>query len=75
MNKTEAAENIANEVIVFAKRTGQAVTKDSIWAALSECVAGHRGSYLAASAKAANAKTVATLVRKHLKYDAHLLAI
>ena len=75
MNKTEAAENIANEVIVFAKRTGQAVTKDSIWAALSECAAGHRGSYLAASANAANAKTVTALVRKHLKYDYHLIAL
>ena len=75
MTKTEAAENIANEVIVFAKRTGQAVTMDSIYAALSECGAGHRGSYLAASANAANAKTVATLVRKYLKYDYHLIAL
>jgi len=75
MTKTEAAENIANEVIVFSKRTGQPVTMDSIYAALSECAAGHRGSYLAASANAASAKTVATLVRKHLRHDSHLLAI
>ena len=75
MNKIEATENIANQVIVFAKRTGQPVTMDSIWAAFSECAAGHRGSYLAASAKTANAYTVATLVRKHLRYDSHLLAI
>lgn len=75
MTKTEAADTIANQVIVFAKNTGQPVTKDSIWAVLSECQAGHRGSFLAASARTANAKTVATLVRKHLKYDAHLLAL
>jgi hypothetical protein len=75
MTKIEAADNIANQVIAFAVRTGQPVNSDSVWAALSECGAGHRGEYLAASAKAANHKTVTRLVRKNLAYRPELLGV
>lgn len=75
MNKTEAADAIATQVIAFCFRTGQPVNGDSIWAHLSECQNGHRGDYLAAAGKAANHKTVKTLVRKNLANHPELLGI
>jgi hypothetical protein len=75
MTKTEAAETIATQVEVFARRSQQAVTRDSVWAALSECGAGHRGEFLAAAAKTANYKTVRRIVDANLKLmgDYHLI--
>jgi len=58
MTKTEAAETIAIQVEAFARRTQQPITRDAVWAHLSECAAGHRGEYLAEAAKLANHKTV-----------------
>lgn len=76
MTKTEAAETIACQVEAFARRTQQPVTRDSVWGALSECGAGHRGSYLAAAAKLANHKTVLRIVNANLKLmgEYHLIA-
>lgn len=61
MTKTEAAEAIALQVTVFAYKTQQPITKMSVWEALSECGAGHRGEFLATAAKIANHKTVLKL--------------
>lgn len=76
MTKTEAAEAIATQVEVFARRTQQPVTRDSVWAHLSECGGGHRGEYLAAAAKVANHKTVLRIVNANLKLmgEYHLIA-
>ena len=76
MSKTEAAETIACQVEVFARKAQQPVTRDSVWEALSECGAGHRGEYLAAAAAAANYKTVLRIVNANLKLmgEYHLIA-
>ena len=75
MNKTEAAEAIACQVEVFARRTQQPATMDSIYAHLSECQAGHRGEFLAEAAKTANHKTVRKIVNANMKLmgDYHLI--
>ena len=74
MTKTEAAEAIAIQVEAFARRTQQPITRDAVWAHLSECAAGHRGEYLAEAAKIANHTTVLRLAITNVKrMDEHHL--
>lgn len=58
MTKTQAAHDIALQVVVFARKHQQPITRDGVFGHLSECGGGHRGSYLQQAAQAANYKTV-----------------
>lgn len=66
---TEAADSIATQVVVDARRalTAGHVIRDGktmIAEVLSDCLGGYRGPYLKACAEKANLKTVRTRVRR-----------
>lgn len=76
MTKTEAAREIALQVVVFARQRQQAFDMTAVWEHLSECAGGHRGEYLQRAARIANHKTVARLAREMARQrgDDHLIA-
>jgi hypothetical protein len=75
VNKTEAAEVIALQVIVFARKYQQPFTLLNVQEHMSECINGYRGEYLARAAKLANHKTVYRLAVKSAQQtmDTHLV--
>lgn len=67
MRQNEAAEAIAIQATVFARRTGQPITMMAIWETLSECGGGHKGAYLKQAAEQANVKTIKRKIRQSLR--------
>lgn len=58
MTKTQAAKDMALQVVVFARKHQQPFNRDAVFGHLSECGGGHKGSYLQQAAQLANYRTV-----------------
>jgi len=76
MTRTEAAREIALQVVVFARQHQQPFDMTAVCEHISECAGGYRGEYLQRAARIANHKTVARLARQMARQtgDDHLIA-
>lgn len=77
MTKTEAAEIIATQAIVFARRTGQPITMLAIDEHMCEAQVHRAGTMLGQAAAIANRRTVARTIRSRARSmgETHLLAL
>jgi hypothetical protein len=67
MNKTEAAEIVATNVLVWARKTGHAVTKELVEARMSEMrVTATPGTYAHTAAHLANWRTTLAAAKRWL---------